>query len=310
MHRAWILVALIMPGLLRATSGDDLINAVRSALAFNNFALAENEIATYRGHSGTTPAVLEAFSWVCRGALAARNLTKAETCATDTRKLVLEVVKKKPLDADRHLPLALGNSIEVQAQVLTVQGRRSEALTFLTQERQTWGKTSLRARIQKNINVLSLEGKLAPPLDVSQWLGPKPAGLAAWRGHAVLLFFWAHWCADCKSEIPDIARLIAEYQKQGLIVVGPTQRYGYVAQGQEADPATELRYIDLIRERVYTPLASMPVPVSEENFKTWGASTTPTLVLLDKKGLVRMYHPGAMPYAELAAQVQAVLKRP
>jgi len=310
MHRAWVLAALLLPGLLHASSGDDLITAVRTALAYNNFALAENEIAAYRTHSGITPAVIEAISWVGRGALGAHNLPKAQSCAEETRKLILDAIKNKPLDSDRHLPLALGNAIEIQAEVMAAEGRRNEALTFLTHERETWGKTSLRARIQKNINLLSLEGKPAPPLDVSHWLGPKPAGLAAWRGHPVLLFFWAHWCADCKSEVPDIARMIAEYQPQGLVIVGPTQRYGYVAQGQDADPATELRYIDAVRRELYTPLASMPVPVSEENFRAWGASTTPTLVLLDRKGIVRMYHPGVMPYAELAAQVQAVLKRP
>src|SRR5262249_50083026 len=183
-------------------------------------------------------------------------------------------------------------------------------LAFLAHERDTWGKTSIRARIQKNIHLLSLEGKPAPPLAVSQWLGPKPSGLAALRGKAVLLFFWAHWCRDCKSEGSVIARLISEYEKQGLVVVGPTQHYGYVAQGQDAPAEVELRYIDLVRQQLYGPLAGMPVPVSEENFKAYGASTTPTLVLLDQKGFVRMYHPGAMPYGELAARVQAVLKRP
>jgi hypothetical protein len=103
---------------------------------------------------------------------------------------------------------------------------------------------------------------------------------------------------------------VAEFQPQGLVVVGPTQYYGYVARGEEAGPERELPYIDLVRQRLYTPLASMPVPVSEANFKVYGASTTPTLVLIDRKGIVRMYHPGTMPYDELAAQVQAVLKRP
>ena len=126
----------------------------------------------------------------------------------------------------------------------------------------------------------------------------------------MLLFFWAHWCGDCKREIGDIARLAAEYRRQGLAVIGPTQRYGYVAQGQEAGPEQELQYIDLVRQQFYSPLAGMPVPVSEEAFRVYGASTTPTLVLIDRKGVVRMYHPGAMPYSELAAQVQAVLKRP
>ena len=287
-----------------------MVGAVRTALAYNNISLAENEIAAYRTRSGATPAVLEAISWVGRGALAAGNMEKAEACAAETRRLVLEALKTRPLDAEYHLPLALGNSIEIQAQVLVAQGRRGEALTFLTHERETWGRTSIRTRLQKNINLLSLEGKPAPPLAESAWLGSKPPSLASLRGHPVLLFFWAHWCADCKREGGDIARLAAEYRPQGLVVIAPTQRYGYVAQGQEAGPEQELRYIDLVRQQFYASLAGTPVPVSEQAFRIYGASTTPTLVLIDARGVVRMYHPGAMPYGELAAQVQAVVTRP
>ena len=32
------------------------------------------------------------------------------------------------------------------------------------------------ARIQKNINLLSLEGKPAPPLELKEFLGPRPNG--------------------------------------------------------------------------------------------------------------------------------------
>ena len=56
-------------------------------------------------------------------------------------------------------------------------------------------------------------------------------------------------------------------------------------------------------------LAEHARPVSEENFKNYGASTTPTLVLIDRQGLVRMYHPGQMPYEELAPRIEAVLLR-
>ena len=46
-----------------------------------------------------------------------------------------------------------------------------------------------------------------------------------------------------------------------------------------------------------------PAPVSEENFRNYGASTTPTLVLIDRAGIVRLYHPGAMTYEELRAAI-------
>jgi thiol-disulfide isomerase/thioredoxin len=310
MRRAWIVSIVLLLGFIQASGGDNVVGAVRSALAYNNFSLAENEIAAYRLHSGTTPAVVEAISWVGRAALAGGNPEKAGACAAETRKLVLEALKKRPLDAEYHLPLALGNSIEIQAQILFAQGRRGEALSFLTQERETWTRTSIAARIQKNINLLTLEGKPAPALGESPWLGSKPPSLASLRGRPVLLFFWAHWCSDCKREIADIAGIEAEYRVQGLAVIGPTERYGYVAQGQEASPEQEMQYIDLVRRQFYAALAGMPVPVSEQAFRVYGASTTPTLVLIDRKGVVRMYHPGAMPYNELSAQVQATVKRP
>ena len=49
--------------------------------------------------------------------------------------------------------------------------------------------------------------------------------------------------------------------------------------------------------------------VSEANFTRYGASTTPTLVLIDRAGIVRLYHPGAMTYADLRAAVAKVIQR-
>ena len=43
-------------------ASDPQAGAVRTALAYNNIPLAEQEIAVYRGRSGSTPAVLEAIS--------------------------------------------------------------------------------------------------------------------------------------------------------------------------------------------------------------------------------------------------------
>jgi thioredoxin-related protein len=48
--------------------------------------------------------------------------------------------------------------------------------------------------------------------------------------------------------------------------------------------------------------------VSEANFLRYGASTTPTLVLVDRAGIVRLYHPGAMKYEDLRQAVMRILK--
>ncbi len=124
----------------------------------------------------------------------------------------------------------------------------------------------------------------------------------------VLLFFWAHWCGDCKSESPILARLKQEFGPRGLALIAPTQKYGYVAGGENATPEVELAYIEEVRKRFYPELNDVPAPVSEENFRNYGASTTPTLVLVDRAGIVRMYHPGNLTYAELRARVESVLR--
>ena len=120
----------------------------------------------------------------------------------------------------------------------------------------------------------------------------------------MLLFFWAHWCADCKAEAPIITQLRSEFAPRGLKVIGPTMLYGYTAQVQNALPSDELQYIDAVRHRFYYGLLDMPVPISKYNFDVYGASTTPTLVLLDRTGKVAMYHPGAMPYDQLRAEIE------
>ena len=92
-------------------------------------------------------------------------------------------------------------------------------------------------------------------------------------------------------------------------MIGPTRLYGYTAQIEHASQGDELRYIDAVRNRFYSGLLDMPVPISKYNFEVYGASTTPTLVLLDRAGKVAWYHPGAVPYSELRAEIEKVVAR-
>jgi thiol-disulfide isomerase/thioredoxin len=310
MRRAWraclpLLVSVWCAALVCGATV--FVTAVSQAAIAHDFGTADKLLKLYRAQRGVNPEYLEAYSWIGRGQLSAKNFPAALQNATEVHQLCLKQLAGRKLDAEASLPQALGASIEVTGQALAAEGRRDEAVAFLRAEREKWRATSIAARIQKNINLLSLEGKPAPVLDVSARgvAGPPPRPLSAHAGHPVLLFFWAHWCSDCKLEIPVIERLQTVYRAKGLEVIAPTQHYGYVAGGVDAPREVETPYISQIFGQYYAGLGNVETPLSEANFARYGVSTTPTLVLVNAAGIVTLYHPGLMTFDELAAALNS-----
>lgn len=277
-----------------------LPDVVQALVTSGQVTLAEQQVRSVQAKQGGSAELAAAISWLARGELQQRHFPQADSYAGEARTMAMRLLGVRNIDADPWLPTAVGASIEVHAMVLAGRGQRSEALGFLRQELNSWNRTSLHERIQKNINLLNLEGKPAPALE--------GFNLASLKGHPVIMFFWAHWCPDCKADAPIIAAVWKRFASQGLAVVGPTRLYGYAAGGEPASPSAEKQYIEQIRQHYYAALASMPTPLSGANFEAYGASTTPTLVFLDRRGMVRFYHPGAMSEEELVAKVQALVR--
>jgi len=299
------ILALIF--LLTTFASAGIVDDVRDALSQNNAPAASVALNSYKAQHGADPEYLEALSWMARFALSARDYNQAWTYAKQTETQSVDLLKHRPLDAEPHLPLALGAALEVEAQILSARGENEKATVLLQTALRTYSTTSIRPRLQKNLNLIALVGKPAPALTLTEHFGPTPKPLAQLKGSPALLFFWAHWCVDCKAEGPIITRLRSEYASKGLAVIAPTQRYGYAANGNDASPTQELAYIKTTWQHYYAGLQDVPVPVSKANFNTYGASTTPTLVLVDRAGHVAMYHPGAMSYDDLRSAIDKVI---
>ena len=277
---------------------------MRDAIAENDFKKAEKLVLDDMAANGTTPIAIEAFSWLGRGMVAAKRYDEAMTYAARTYEIVEEQLKTRKLDDEARLPIALGAAIEVQALALAGQGKRSEAIMSLQREIEQYKGTSIIMRLNKNLNLLGLEGQPAFPIESEEWLGPKTS-LAALKGKPVVLFTWAHWCGDCKTQGPILEALVNKYKSSGITVVAPTQRFGYVEKRKPAGPAEELAYIERVRDQFYPWMKTVSVPVSDDLYLKYGVSTTPTYVMIDRDGKVSSYLPG-QPTSE---QLEVLIKK-
>src|SRR5271165_2410948 len=48
----------------------------------------------------------------------------------------------------------------------------------------------------------------------------RPQSLNLFKGHPVVINFWASWCGPCVEEMPALAQLHREYAKKGIEFVG------------------------------------------------------------------------------------------
>jgi hypothetical protein len=238
------------------------------------------------------------------------RIAEAANLARHTHLMSIRLLGGTKLDAEPHLAAALGTSIEVLAQAMAMQGRRAEAVRFLNRELAGFNASSIHTRIRKNLNLLTMEGKPAPDLEIREWLGRKPPALDTLRSSAVLLFFWAHYCEDSRAQGRVLVRIRDSFDMRGLHLIGPTRRYGYLDEYSKR-PASSRREVQHIKQTLseyYSDLSGMFIPLSDLNFDVYGVSTTPTLVLIDRGGIVRCYHPGRISGRDLTARLRDMLK--
>ena len=286
----------------------DLIGQVRDMAWAKDVDAAQALIEQQRPlQDQSSPGWLLAASWLGRGAGFAERWDVAERYAREAYEGSVALLDARELDADSQLPLALGAGIEVLGLAQNARGDTAGAVEFLSAQRERYRGTSIETRVQKNVLLLSLEGQPFPVLDVDDYIGEPLPPQDSLKGKVVVVFFWAHWCPDCKNELPVLEQLHANYGDRGLAILGPTQLYGYISRGEDATPEEELAFLRGAYQERYPIPSWMSVPVSQQNFLDFGVSTTPTMVVIDREGIVRVYNPGNLEYDELSGTVERLL---
>lgn len=266
----------------------DLVRTVRYKISAGDLFTGEAAAAEYKREHGVDAEYLNAVGWLARGATLLGKTDKAW-------RYVAEVRREIPEEKDG-LTVPLGAAIETEGRLRAARDGRGAALKFLEAEYARAKDTELRCRIRKNVNLLSLEGQPAPEMTATV---PK--------GRPAVLFFWAHWCGDCKAQAPALGRVLEKYRAKGLAMVAPTRLFGTGAENKPATPAEEKAWIEKVWTESYGMLGGVPTPIDTETMVRWGVSSNPTLALVDRKGLVRLYTPTRLSEEELSRRVEELL---
>jgi cytochrome c biogenesis protein CcmG/thiol:disulfide interchange protein DsbE len=137
-------------------------------------------------------------------------------------------------------------------------------------------------------------GSLAPDFS-SQTLSGSGFRLRQYRGHPVLLNFWATWCGPCRDEMPLLQRATDVNKSSGLVVLGVNY---------EETSGSQLRsFLNKVGVRfpaVYDPAGQIA--------GEYGVNVgLPVSIFIDKAGKVSYIQVGQMSDAILQQQLRTIL---
>jgi thiol-disulfide isomerase/thioredoxin len=135
------------------------------------------------------------------------------------------------------------------------------------------------------------------------WVGEPPPTLASLEGKPVVLFLWYEGCGDCKAQAASLGRVLEKHKGSDLRCVAITRYY----EDPPARPAEKAR-IDSVWTAVYAGVGAIPRVISTVSMITYGVSSTPTFVFIDRKGIVRRYAPTRLTENELERSIAAITR--
>lgn len=201
-----------------------------------------------------------------------------------------------------------------QIKYMIETGRKAEALKFFAEmpaliDREIASKPyqdELKARFKKRGRHYALLGEPAPEfLQIDQWFPGKQDLLSSYKGKVVLLDFWATWCMPCLEAFPELIAWRTEFAGQGFEILGVTRYYGTI-NGVTADEPSELAFFKSFTKKQGISY-DIAVGKTIDTQLLYGATSLPTAVIIDRKGVIRYIEAGTNTQ-RLAQMRQTIVK--
>ena len=192
----------------------------------------------------------------------------------------------RPGAVGRHIPRRL---VVPVATVVVVAALLAATLVFTRQAPSTAEASCAAKGAESGLAV----GQCAPDFTLAQPDGQR-LSLTAFRGHPVLLHFWAVGCTTCAGEYPDFLRAVAAYQPKGLRVLA-VDAWG--------EPSALVQLWRQSHHLAATYLIDEPQAVVRQ----YGVQGTPTTFFLDRTGRITATNSGPLSYAAFQHAIDKII---
>lgn len=153
--------------------------------------------------------------------------------------------------------------------------------------------------------VSPLKGKPAPQFALEDLSGNR-VSLASYKGKAVLINFWATWCAPCKIETPWLVELRNQYAGQGFEILGVSTEGDDLEKDDKSGWAKEKAAIAKFVEQMHMPY---PVLINGDSISKpyGGLDELPSSFFVDRNGTVVAAQLGLTSKEDIEANIKKAL---